>query len=192
MIANFLNQKIITYGKIFFFILIAFLVLRFCNKIIENRRYDRDKIVTYIKKIYPKSEISFQNIIIIDNDLKYSGGRTSSYYYEQANTYISNGKLRLEPNYSLFYVLFPILIVICVSYPRIKNIRLLELKKGDNKLISLLCLGLTLILLLATLIPFPPSKYYFDKYKNPYSFKNDVETILDTTKIQRFKVEGTK
>lgn len=157
-----------------------------CWKISTHSQYDMQRLTKDIQEYFPASELSFQNIKIVDNDLKVSHGRGSpTTYYETQYLYIRNGNLHEEPNFLVVLFLLPMVIIFLVFTLDTPDFKLKDIPKMDNSL--KLFLLVALFIMLFSMSMFSENKYYFNKYKNPKAFTFEVEDTRQEINIDDYR-----
>lgn len=111
-----------------FFIFIVYAGIDVYLKIREHSKYNMELLLKDIKKLYPHSVLTFQNIKIESNNSKLSvshnGGSDS--YFEETYIYIRDGKLRKERSYMFVMVFFFLPVLMLVFFhgdPRVKKVK---------------------------------------------------------------------
>ena len=173
-------------AKLVFFIFITYAIIDVGWKVSTHSHYDMQRLTKDIQEHFPYSKLTFQNIKVVDNDFKTSHGRGAPTTYQETQyLYIRNNSLREEPNFIYALFLLPIVIVFSVFTIDNPDIKLGDITKMDNSLISFLLT--TLLIMLFSLSLFPEDKYQFKRYKNPKAFTFEVENTRKEINIDDYR-----
>lgn len=179
----------ITLGQVFRILvglLIAYQIISMLLKVNETRHYNREKLVHEIKKKYPKTTLNFQNIVIEDNDVKYTSGRGGGYYHESVHLKIKDGVLKEEVNYKVVLALIPVLVLSLTFLDFLSTQKIFEMTRDDGRKIMGVVIASVLFLMIGLGISNHHSDYYFSR-SNPETFFSDIKKIRDTTNLTNFK-----
>lgn len=172
--------------KLMFLLFITYAVIDVCWKVSTHHQYDMEKLTKDIQEYFPDSELTFQNIKVVDSDFKVSQGRGASTTYQETQyLFIRNGTIREEPDFLVVLFLLPVFIIFSVFTMDDPDIKLKDLPNLDANLIGFLVIALFIMLFSASM--FSENKYHLDKYKNPKAFTFEVEDIRKEINIDDYK-----
>ncbi|WP_346881852.1 hypothetical protein [uncultured Algibacter sp.] len=173
--------------KILFLIFITYAVIDVFWKITTHSQYDMQRLAKDIQEYFPDSRLTFQNIKVVDNDLKVSHGHRggTTIYQDTTYLYIRHGCLQEEPNFLVVLFLLPLVIIFSVFTIDKPDIKLKDIPKIDPFVKGVLLIALFIILFLVTVLP--DNKYYFNKHKNPKAFTFEVEANRKDININDYR-----
>ncbi len=106
-------------------LLICFAATDVITKIIRLNKYDTERLIADIQSNYPNSELTVQNIKVVDNFMKKGTGRGED-YYDSNYFYIKDNQLHKEPSYWwLLFFVPPFIVLSMFKDPR--NLKLKDI-----------------------------------------------------------------
>lgn len=109
---------------------ICFAVIDISSKVIEHGKYDMDRLLTEIQSEFPRSEITFQNIHIVDN-LRRQGRMDP--YYDSVYYYIKDNNMHKEPSYLWLMFLIPPIFTLSFLHKLPRRLKIKEFSKISVK-----------------------------------------------------------
>lgn len=170
--------------KYIVYLYITHAVIHVSSKLYTHSKYDMQKLLVSIQEYYPNSKLTFQNIVVIDNDLKISKRGTST-YREKEYLYIRNGELRKEPNYLYLLLLTPGVVFFIVFNLENLNIKLKDIPKLDTYTKGAIII--TCIIACYTLLTLNENEYQFKRHKNPKAFKNHIKQARKEIQVNDYR-----
>ena len=181
------NISVYDFAKTLLFTFIAYAVIDVSWKVMTHRQYDMQRLMKAIQTHFPDTELTFQNIKVVDNDFKGSStrGGTTTPYKDAQHLYIRNGRLHKEPNYLVVFYLLPLVIIMSVYMITHPGLKVRDIPKINKAMLVFMALSMVIILFVVSILP--ENKYYFDRYKNPKAFTYEVADICKAINVDDYK-----
>lgn len=176
--------------SIAFFMFLTYAVIDVFYKVNEHKKYDMDKILSDIKKEYPKAIVTFQNIKIEGNHAKrtYSDNGAPESYYETIYVYIKNNQLKKEPNFIWLLFAFPPLLFLTVFHQDPRTLKIKDLYKVSLHTWSWI-IGSVFISIIMSISSFSEGKYV-SPYRDFNEFNRETTILLNQINLDNYKKQS--
>ncbi len=174
---------------LFFSVFIFYALFNVYFKVQEHKKYDMERILSDIKKKYPKSELTFQNIIIEANHPKktYSENGALEYYYEKKYVYIKDNQLQKEANYIWMLFAFPPLLFLTIFHQNPRTLKVKDLHQVSLHTWSWI-IGSIFITMIMFISPLSENRYV-SPYRDVNEFNRETTILLGELNLDNYKIQ---